>query len=513
MADLITDQIHKQLLDSDKTVADISLSGNYRRRAWSTLEEHLLAFLDGRRNRWLILPGLRGIGKTTLLAQLYNHPELNQKSIKKVYLSLDRLTLTGGSMAGLVEVLTNWRRNIYPDQPLLVFLDEVHHDPKWSLGCKVIFDQIPNVFLICTGSSALSLRLSPDSARRATIIEINPLSFDEFVALGQFSHDQPDQTVIPEGLRDDIRSALMSSADETEVYQRLAVCEPAINDYHSQILARGNRENPDPAHSVNYLIDKYINGFGSLPLFASQPATVDGLAAARDDILQVIDRTVVGDIVKLGEAGESLSNFQLQTSTINALPGLLHALANSDRVSLTKLAQKLGGTHQQTLRVMLDVLVTSGLVIDIPARGRLLAKNNNLSPKYLFASPALRQALVPLSSSYIDGNDDYSRNLRGRLLEDTVAMSFTRLFTRSPIRRFIEYDARAGGADFIVYPEGLAAKPVIVEAGYGKKTARQIQQTMKRGGQYGLVVTSNTSLRVDTKQRTTYVPLDYFLLM
>ena len=57
MADLITDQIHKQLLDSDKTVADISLSGNYRRRAWSTLEEHLLAFLDDRRNRWLISAG------------------------------------------------------------------------------------------------------------------------------------------------------------------------------------------------------------------------------------------------------------------------------------------------------------------------------------------------------------------------------------------------------------------------------------------------------------------------
>ena len=513
MDDLKIDQIRQELLNSDRAVSEIAPDSSYRRQAWGELESRLEEFVDNRRNAWLILPGLRGVGKTTLLTQLYRHPAINRATARKAYLSLDRLVLLGGSMAGLVEVLTNWRRQIYPDEPFFIFLDEVHHDPKWSLGCKVIFDQIPNTFLVCTGSSALSLRLSPDGARRATIIDINPLSFEEHISFNQLSGGNPRPKAAPAALRKDIREALMFSGGAEEAYRNLAVCQPAINDYYADALADCNRNNPQPG-TLDRLMDNYINRFGSLPL-PPGPAdrnSRDGLAKTRDAILQVIDRTVVGDTVKLADSDTPPGNFQIQTSTINALPRLLDALAGSDRISLTKLAQKLGGTHPKTLGVMLEVLTVSGLVVEIPARGRLLAKNN-LTPKYLFASPALRQALVPLSSSRLEDGEGYSRGLRGRLLEDTVLMSLTRLLGRRPGRSFIEYDARYGGADFIVYPDQLATKPVIMEVGWSKKTAKQIKQTIKRGGRYGLVVTTGSGLRAETgPSQAVYVPLEYFLL-
>lgn len=511
MTDPNIDQIHQELLNSDRVVAEIGSDSSYKRQAWAELEGYLEDFLKRQRNSWLIMPGLRGVGKTTLLTQLYNHPKIDQKEVKKIYLSLDRLVLLGGSMAGLVEVLTNWRRQIYPDKPFLIFLDEVHHDPKWSLGCKVIFDQIPDTFLVCTGSSALSLRLSPDSARRAAIIEINPLSFDEHIALDQLERGPGQPKVLASSLRQKIQEALMFSNNAEDAYRNLAVCQPEINDYYNDVLAGYNRDNPRPS-SLEQLIDKYINCFGSLPLFVGQTGQ-NSLDKTRDAVLQVIDRTVVGDTIKLAESDTPPGNFQIQTSTINSLPQLLDALAGSDRISLTKLAQKLGGTHPKTLRVMLEVLVAGGLIVEIPARGRLLAKNNNLTPKYLFASPALRQALVPLNSSRIEDGQDYSRSLRGRLLEDAVLMSLTRLLGRRPGRNFIEYDARSGGADFIVYPDKLATKPIIMEVGWNKKTSKQIKQTIKRGGRYGLVVTTGGGLKSeDSQSRAVYVPLECFLL-
>ena len=51
----------------------------------------------------MIMAGLRGVGKTTLLAQLYLHPEL--RSATKFYLSLDQAQLLGAEMTDVVATL------------------------------------------------------------------------------------------------------------------------------------------------------------------------------------------------------------------------------------------------------------------------------------------------------------------------------------------------------------------------------------------------------------------------
>ena len=48
-------------------------------------------------SRWLIIPGLRGVGKTTLLAQLYLQTRKLYPEVKTLFLSLDELVNIIGS--------------------------------------------------------------------------------------------------------------------------------------------------------------------------------------------------------------------------------------------------------------------------------------------------------------------------------------------------------------------------------------------------------------------------------
>lgn len=65
-----------------------------KREVFFKLKEHVDCFLeDGSDNRLIIMPGLRGTGKTTLLYQLYDYlsVECNIGQNQILYLNLDRL--------------------------------------------------------------------------------------------------------------------------------------------------------------------------------------------------------------------------------------------------------------------------------------------------------------------------------------------------------------------------------------------------------------------------------------
>lgn len=131
--------------------------------------------------RWVAIPGLRGVGKTTLIAQLYT--KITCKKFHKIYISLDEASRNLGVTIG--EVL-----NVYEEMletpfeklvdPVFIFLDEVQYDPTWGVTLKIIRDKAPKVFFVCTGSSALSLQTNPDVARRVAMARLYPLNFTEY---------------------------------------------------------------------------------------------------------------------------------------------------------------------------------------------------------------------------------------------------------------------------------------------------------------------------------------------
>ena len=114
-------------------------------------------------NRIIILPGLRGAGKTTMLLQLYEFLVKKQNiNIEKVlYFSTDELKdFIGVSISEMINVFFEEILKTTPvflKEKIFILIDEAHFDEHWDRISKILYDQSKNIFLVITGSSALSI--------------------------------------------------------------------------------------------------------------------------------------------------------------------------------------------------------------------------------------------------------------------------------------------------------------------------------------------------------------------
>lgn len=69
------------------------------------------------------------------------------------------------------------------DEELFILIDESQHDKEWSMAGKILYDQSKKIFMIFTGSSALSLELNVDAACRSKKEPIFPMNFSENLLL------------------------------------------------------------------------------------------------------------------------------------------------------------------------------------------------------------------------------------------------------------------------------------------------------------------------------------------
>lgn len=151
----------------------------------------------------IILTGLRGTGKTTLLAQMYflnkyarelqkflGEKTQNFLTAEKFYLDASRLHLEEIKLNEFFNFFEEVKKISFENlsSKYLILLDEVQYDEKWGLFLKTIFDRTKghkNILIIATGSSALKLKLNPDLARRCSFVELFPLKFSEYLILKQ----------------------------------------------------------------------------------------------------------------------------------------------------------------------------------------------------------------------------------------------------------------------------------------------------------------------------------------
>ena len=119
------------------------------------------------------LRGARGVGKTTLLLQ---HIKKNHKVDNTVlYASVDNIWFNAHSIYQLATDFAQ-RGGRY------LFLDEVHKYPNWSQELKNIYDDLPDLHVVFTGSSLLQILNSrSDLSRRAAVYEMQGFSFREFL--------------------------------------------------------------------------------------------------------------------------------------------------------------------------------------------------------------------------------------------------------------------------------------------------------------------------------------------
>ncbi len=486
--DEMNTRLQDMLTSAGQTAKEImeanTLNRGITRRAFLSVQARGKSFARGdEQQTWIAMPGLRGIGKTTILAQLYNDPAFGQCT--KIYASFDRVHTIGANIQEFISACEAYMGSSFEahDRPIALFLDEVQYLDNWAIGIKTVFDRSRRIFVFCTGSSALSLQTDANVARRIDVIKLHPLCFTEFVMIKQ-AHLKQSITPPVKGLGQKISDAVFKAADAKGAYDQLLPLAVQVNQYWKR--TDFNR---------NELFGEYL-AYGTLPFTLDLP----NRATIWDRINRILSESLDRDVTSFG---------RFDGPTISAIPQMLFLLASSVEISINKLGNTVG-LNQRTATAVLAALEKTEIITAIPPKG---AHNGNIkkAAKYLFTSPAMRAALCNFGGIITPDNNAV---LKGKLLEDIVGMYLKRMFLDAPLTRaIVEYDTAKGGTDFIVSADGQKKSSVAIEVGANKTTSRQAIQTLQdTGGKYGMVVTSG-DLDVDEPNNVLRVPFEFFFLI
>lgn len=436
-----------------------------------------------------LLSGIRGVGKTTVLAQLYYAPKfiyLSQRAnyrnvfsqnYEKFYLDISRLAAEGITLTEFFNYYqeVNNIKFVDLDRKLLVLLDEVHYDEKWGLFLKNIFDATKghkNILVIATGSSALKIKMNPDLSRRSLSEELYPLKFNEYVILKNGIYPQ-------RGLSDNLVEAILASKNAKELFEFCKNREREISVYFSKM---------PPSAEEDYL---HFGGFPFILRLKNKKSIVFEL------ILGVVDKFITKDLLEMK---------RFSSETISKIQDLLYLIASSDSTDIDKLCTTLKLDYRP-VRGVLDALVQSGILVEIKSYGQKFVRVRK-PIKFLFISPSLRisilRGIVP-------------PEVKGKVLEDYLTLIFTNDF-RKKEKKYgnieIMHDSSSGGADFILRVG--KEKKIVIEVGFGKKDGgvKQAENTGKTigGYDYGIVVDRKSNLEL-LNEKIIKMPLNFWLAM
>ncbi len=122
--------------------------------------------------RLVAILGARGVGKTTLILQ---HIKLHDNQSQSLYVQADDFYFTQHRLYDLALAF-------YQQGGKKLYIDEIHKYRNWSLEIKNIYDKIPDLQIVYTGSSILELEQGgADLSRRKLEYTLNGLSLREYI--------------------------------------------------------------------------------------------------------------------------------------------------------------------------------------------------------------------------------------------------------------------------------------------------------------------------------------------
>lgn len=296
----------------------------------------------------LILLGSRQTGKTTIIKKMF--PDalyflIDNEPIRKAFESYD----------------INTYRSMLPPSPQTIILDEVHLLSNPGRAIKILYDEMPNIKLIITGSSAFHIKnkTSESLAGRKIDYLLFPLTFSEYLVQSKIT--------------------------------------PALDFKLFDNLLKINTKQP----SIN-LFD-LPNILNSVLLFGLYPAMVNH---PQDKLYleNFVDSLIFKDILELG----LVDNRRLG---LNLLRLLAHQIGNL--INYAELANQLQA-DQRTIKRYIDIFEQSFIIFRLaPFSGN---KRSEIvkSPKIYFYDTGIRNALI---SNFSDID---TRNDKGALFENFI---------------------------------------------------------------------------------------------
>lgn len=291
---------------------------------------------DSLRNRFSIITGQRGVGKSTAMVQFLSDYCSGETSSKKIlYIQADHFITSKYSLYEIAEAFTNYGGEI-------ICFDEVHKYADWSGELKSIYDTFTGLKVIASGSSILEVQKgSHDLSRRAVVYKVTGMSFREFIELHK-------------GLE----------LDTYTLDQILTEHESIIPSIIEKIENKGQKILP--------LFEAYLM-YGFYPYFLDY----NDVALFHITLEQQIHTTIESDLVAIYHslAGESLRK----------LKKLLTVIATSVPFTpdLSKLMKMTNIGDPRTLKTYLKYLEDGGILLQFPKSGKHMGRLEKPEKIYL----------------------------------------------------------------------------------------------------------------------------------
>ena len=299
--------------------------------------------------RTVVLTGTRRVGKTTIQYQMIEALLAYGVAPQKiVFISMDHPML---KLSQFQDVLECYHENIYADQDVYYFFDEVQYAQDWDRWLKTIYDTQPDTHVVATGSASPALMKGSreSGAGRWTVIQVPTLSFYEYCEL--IGVDRPD---IPADLK---ATSLLhkTQMERTQIMMQLSKVQN---------------------HFMRYL---QVGGFPELAL-----ADNDLMAQQimRED---VVDKVLKRDLPSL---------YNIRNATELERIFLYLCNVSSEIVSIDAITKELNGVSRATVENYIQFLESANLIymswpVDMAGKKVLKAR-----PKIYIADAAIKNAVL-----------------------------------------------------------------------------------------------------------------------
>ena len=299
--------------------------------------------------RTIILTGTRRVGKTTIQYQMIE--SLLSKGIapqKIIFISMDHPML---KLSAFNDILECYHENIYAEQDVYYFFDEIQYASDWDRWLKTIYDMQPDTQVVATGSAspALIKGNQESGAGRWSVISVPTMSFYEYCEL--LGLDTPQ---LPSNLK--VTSLLhMTQQERTQLMLQLS----KVQNYFIRYLQVGGF--PELALSENDIMAQQI---------------------MRED---VVDKVLKRDLPSL---------YNIRNATELERIFLYLCNVSSEIVSIDAITKELSGVSRPTVENYIQYLESANLIyqswpVDMAGKKVLKAK-----PKIYIADAAIRNAVL-----------------------------------------------------------------------------------------------------------------------
>lgn len=364
--------------------------------------------------RFIVLSGVRRVGKTTILYQMIDRlldEGVNPRNI--LYVSFDNPILKLVS----VETVLSVYESMYPiEGEKYLFFDEIQYTDDWELWMKVIYDSRKDIRLIATGSASPILEKgSTDSGTgRWNVLKIPTMSFYEYCKVL--------------GLDDPLAADVIQPCDLS-------------NMSYSQLGDLVNRFLPLRNHFNRYLT---IGGFPELVLSG------DDLYAQRMLREDVVDKVIKRDVLSL---------FNIRNPLLMEKLFLYLCMNTTEIFSATTAAKELENISVSTIDSYIEALEMSNLIylskpMNVGSKGALKGK-----PKIFIADAAIRNAVLMIDDVLSDETE------LGAMVETAVYKHMVSFYQSTPAQLGYFRNARDNHKEVDVVVE-LPRQKILCEVKY-----------------------------------------------